>query len=129
MSIPLPDRGNCINTSCFQTKTVVSIPLPHRGNYTGNHMRISVWVFYDTVSGQRQLYQYRYQTEAIIEGTLCGSSLILFPDIGSCINTVIRHGGKLYRQTPCGSLVRHRFQTEAKMSLPHRSRSSIKHHM
>ena len=102
--ILFPDRGSCISTANtqrqlvkepfvglvryrFQTKAVVSIPLPHgRGNYTGNYMRNPLWVFYDTVSGQRQLFQYRFQTEYDIVSK--GSDIIPLPDRASYITTV-----------------------------------------
>ena len=71
--IPLPDRASYITT------------VTHRGSY----MKNPLWVLYNTVSRQRQLCQYLYQTEAIV--------LIPFPDKDSCINTVTTQR-QLYRQ-------------------------------
>lgn len=104
--LPLPHRGNytgnymrislwVLYDTVSRQRQFYQYRLPHRGNYTCSYMRISLWVFCDTVPRQRQLYQYRYQREAIIpaitRGTPCGSSsMIPFPDKGSCINTVTR---------------------------------------
>ena len=109
--IPFPDKDNCINTVTtqrqlyrqlyedlcvgllwyrFRTKAVVSIPLPDRGSYRRNPL----WVFSDTVSRHRQLYQYSYQTQRQIiqANSLCESCATSFPDKGK--NVVSRQKQK-----------------------------------
>ena len=68
-------------------------------------MRNPLWVFYDTVSGQRQLYQYRFQTEVVIDSLWVlydivskGSDIIPLPDRASYITTVTHRGS--YMKNP-----------------------------